>query len=84
MTKLITAEEALALCTPADELDRYIEYINHQIRLASRHGYRRIQIEIGECDRTIGVKIAERLRAAGYCFRWHSTEDDRIWLDLQW
>jgi hypothetical protein len=83
MVKLITAEEALALCTPVDELDRYIGYINQQIRLASHHGYRRVQIEIGECNKIVGEKITGRLRAAGYCFKWQST-DDRIRLDLQW
>ena len=84
MSKLITAKEAFALSTSTEDLDRHIDYINHQVRAASGRGFRTIELELADCRYTTAVRVAARLRAAGYVFKWHKTEDDRVWITLSW
>ena len=84
MAKLITAKEAFALSTSTEDLDRHIDYINYQVRIASSHGFRTIEVELIDCRYATAVRIAARLRAAGYVFKWHKTEDDRVWITLSW
>ena len=84
MSKLITAKEAFALSTLTEDLDRHIDYINYQVRAASDHGFRTIKVELAECNYETATRIAARLRAAGYCFKWYKTEDNRVWINLSW
>lgn len=84
MSKLITAKEAFALSTSTEDLDKHIDYINHQVRVASDRGLCTIEVELTDCRYTTAVRIAARLRTAGYCFKWYKTEDNRVWITLCW
>ena len=84
MSKLITAKEAFALSTSTEDLDRHIDYINHQVRCASGRGFRTIEVELTDCRYATAVGVAARLRAAGYTFKWYKTKEDRVWITLSW
>jgi len=71
MSKLITAKEAAALSTSTEDLDKHIDFINRQVRVASSRGFRNIEVELTDCKYTTAVKVAARLRAAGYSFKWY-------------
>ena len=71
MSKLITAKEAFELLTSTEDLDKHIDFINRQVRVATSRGFRHIEVELTDCSYTTAVRIAARLRAAGYVFKWY-------------
>ena len=86
MSKLITAKEAFALSGPDTNLDRHIEHINKQIRYACQEHVCHVNCDLWDCSYSTGIKIAARLRAAGYCFKWHFTggANNRAWFEISW
>ncbi len=86
MSKLITAKEAVALSNPDTNIDKHIDYINQQIKYACQNHEHYVACELWDCTYRTAIAIAARLRAAGYCFKWHPTMDGNIgaWFDISW
>lgn len=87
MTKLITAKEAFARSNPETNIDEHIEHINQQIRYACQNHERYVACELWDCTYHTAVAVAARLRAAGYCFKWHFTggaNNNSAWFDISW
>jgi hypothetical protein len=78
MSKLITAEEAVALSNFDANIDRHIELINTRIKWACRRHNNRASCLLDPCSKKEAIRIAAQLRAAGYCYKWESMVDDRI------
>ena len=85
MTKLITAKEAFALSKSEINIDKHIEHINAQIKWACQSHHTRASCLLDPCSSREAVKIAARLRAAGYCCKWESGIDDKMaWFAISW
>ena len=86
MSKLITAKEAIALSSPETNIDKHIDYINQQIKYACQNHERYVTCDLWDCTYHTAIKIAARLRAAGYCFKWNFTggENNRVWFEISW
>ena len=87
MSKLITAKEAVALSSPETNIDKHIDYINRQIRYACQHHEHYVACDLWDCTYHTAIAIAARLRAAGYCFKWHfevGSDMNRAWFDISW
>ena len=87
MSKLITAKEAVALSNPETNINKHIEYINQQIRYACQHHEHYVACDLWDCTYHTAIAIAARLRAAGYCFKWHfevGSDMNRAWFDISW
>ena len=88
MAKLITAKEAFALSNPETNIDKHIDYINQQIRYACQHHENYVACELWDCSYNTAIAVAARLRAAGYCFKWHFTggvnNNNSAWFDISW
>ena len=86
MSRLITAKEAVALSNPETNTDKHIEYINQQIKYACQNREYHVGCDLWGCTYHTAIKIAARLRAAGYCFKWYFTDgaNNRAWFDISW
>lgn len=86
MSKLITAKEAFALSNLETNIDKHIDYINQQIRYACQHHDCQVACDLWDCTYRTAIAIAARLRAAGYCFKWHfdGGVNNRAWFNISW
>ena len=84
MSKLITAKEASALSNPETNIDKHIGYINQQIKYACQNHEYCVACDLWDCNYHTAITIAARLRAAGYCFKWHFEAIGRAWFDISW
>lgn len=86
MTKLITAREAVALSNFETNIDEHIDYINQQIQYACQNHEHHVTCNLWGCSHYTAVVIAARLRAAGYCFKWHFAggANNRAWFEISW
>lgn len=87
MKKLITAKEAAALSNLETNIDKHIEYINQQIKYACQNHEYKVSCDLWDCAYHTAIKIATRLRAAGYCFKWYfesGAATNRAWFDINW
>lgn len=86
MSKLITAKEAVALSNPDTNIDKHIDYINQQIRYACQHHEHYVACDLWDCTYRTAIAVAARLRAAGYCFKWHFAggANNRAWFEISW
>ena len=86
MSKLITAKEAFAPSTSAEDLDKHIDFINRQVRVGRSRGFRNIEVELMDCNYTTAVKVAARLRADGYIFKWYFDGgiNNRAYFEISW
>lgn len=88
MSKLITAKEAFALCSSTIKsnqcFERYIEYINQQIRWAIDKNKHSVGFTIYNCDAFSAAELLKRLRQAGYLARSKMARDDVACFEIGW
>lgn len=88
MSKLITAKEAVARCSSTIKsnpcFERYIEYINQQIRWAIDKNKHSVGFAIYDCDASSAAELLKRLHQAGYLARSKMARDDVACFEIGW